>query len=117
MKERKLTCIVCPMGCPLTVTMDDNGAVAKVEGNTCPRGDVYAKQECTDPRRTVTSTVRCADGRPLAVKTDRPIPKDKVMACMAIINRTVATPPIAVGDVLVEDVFGSRLVATENRDR
>ena len=38
MTERKLICVACPRGCPITVTMDDNGEITKVEGNTCPRG-------------------------------------------------------------------------------
>ncbi|MBQ5649116.1 MAG: NAD(FAD)-dependent dehydrogenase, partial [Clostridia bacterium] len=32
--ERKLTCIICPLGCPLTVELAD-GKVVKVTGNTC----------------------------------------------------------------------------------
>ena len=45
-KKIELTCIGCPMGCPLIVTMED-GAVASVTGNTCPRGDAYARKEVT----------------------------------------------------------------------
>ena len=41
-KKIELTCIGCPMGCPLIVTMED-GAVVSVTGNTCPRGDAYAR--------------------------------------------------------------------------
>ena len=37
MEEKKLTCICCPMGCQLQVTLKD-GQVEKVEGNTCKRG-------------------------------------------------------------------------------
>ena len=40
MEERKLTCIGCPMGCPLTVVMNGKEVVG-VTGNTCKRGDVY----------------------------------------------------------------------------
>ena len=112
--ERKLTCIVCPLGCELCVTLED-GKVKAVSGNTCPRGKVYAENECISPMRTVTSTVRCADGSMVAVKTDRAIPKDKMTECMQKINATVASLPIAVGDVIIEDVFGSRVVATQNK--
>ena len=45
---RELTCIGCPMGCPLTVTMEA-GEVISVTGNTCKRGDVYARKEVTNP--------------------------------------------------------------------
>ena len=45
MSERILTCIGCPMGCTLTATVE-NGTVTAVTGNTCPRGDSYARKEC-----------------------------------------------------------------------
>ena len=112
--KRTLTCIVCPVGCTLEAELD-GGKVISVSGNTCPRGKVYAENECISPMRTVTSTVRCADGSMVAVKTDRAIPKDKMTECMQKINATVASLPIAVGDVIIEDVFGSRVVATQNK--
>ena len=112
--ERKLTCIICPLGCSLTVKLEDK-KVLSVEGNTCPRGEKYAHAECTNPQRTVTSTVKCADGGLVSVKTDKPIPKEKMVECMALINKTVAKLPVAIGDVIIEDVFGSRVVATQNR--
>ena len=112
--ERKLTCIVCPLGCQLTVQLNGR-EVVKVEGNTCPRGAEYAKNECTNPQRTVTSTVRCAGGGLVSVKTDRPIPKEKMTECMALINGAVAKRPVSIGDVIVSDVFGSNIVATQNK--
>lgn len=57
MEEKNLICIGCPMGCPLTVKME-NGEVVSVTGNTCKRGDIYARKEVTNPTRIVTSTVR-----------------------------------------------------------
>ena len=36
MEKRELTCIGCPLGCALTVTLE-HGAVVSVAGNTCPR--------------------------------------------------------------------------------
>lgn len=47
-------------GRQLTVTMGENEI--KVEGNTCPRGEAYAKKEVTNPTRIVTSTVRVEGG-------------------------------------------------------
>jgi len=112
--ERTLTCIVCPLGCQIKVELD-GGKVLSVTGNTCPRGKEYAETECISPMRTVTSTVRCADGGLVSVKTDRPIPKGKMADCMAILNATVAKTPLAIGDVILENVFGSNIVATQNR--
>ena len=112
--ERKLTCIVCPLGCTLTVQTEGKQIIG-ITGNTCPRGKVYAENECKNPQRTVTSTVKCTDGSLVAVKTDRTIPKEKVSECMTLINQAVAKLPITIGDVIIEDAFGSRIVATQNK--
>ncbi len=111
--ERELTCIVCPIGCTLKVALDD-GKVIDVKGNTCPRGKVYAETECTAPMRMVTSTVRCTNGEIVPVKTDRPIPKDKVFEAMQMIKSASPVLPITLGDVIIKDVFGSNVVAVKN---
>ncbi|MBE6770430.1 MAG: DUF1667 domain-containing protein [Ruminococcaceae bacterium] len=113
--ERKLTCIICPLGCELTATLE-NGEVVSVSGNTCKRGEIYAKNECTNPQRTITSTVRCEDGGLVAVKTDRTIPKEKIEECMKIINAATAKLPVHIGDVIIKDVFGANIVATANKE-
>lgn len=113
MTERQMTCIICPMGCSLTVQMEGE-RIERISGNTCKRGAAYAEAEVSHPERTVTSTMRCEDGSVLAVKTDRPIPKSRIMDCMRLINAHTATLPVSIGDVLLEDVFGSNVVATEN---
>ncbi len=111
---KELTCIICPIGCSLSAEISGN-AVLSVSGNTCPRGKQYAIEECTNPVRTVTSTVLCDDGTVVSVKTDKPIPKDKMMECMKIINRQIAHLPISVGDIIIKDVFGSNIIATQNK--
>lgn len=110
--KRELTCIICPRGCRLSVEISEE---VSVFGNLCPRGKAYAVTECTDPRRTVTSTVRTSDGGLVSVRTSVPIPKDKVMECMKIINSIVAPIPISIGDTLATDAFGADIVATQNR--
>ncbi|MBE7014788.1 MAG: DUF1667 domain-containing protein [Ruminococcaceae bacterium] len=112
--KRELTCIICPQGCSLLVDFED-GKVLSVTGNTCPRGVKYAESECISPKRTVTSTIRCDNNSVVSVKTDRPIPKDKVFSCMKIINKKIATLPIVKGDVIIENVFGANIVATQNK--
>ena len=112
--ERKLTCIICPLGCELTVLTEDK-KVLDVKGHTCKRGEDYANSECINPQRTVTTTVKCEDGSFVAVKTDRPIPKEKMMECMQKVNSVTAKLPVLIGDVIIEDVFGSRIIATQNR--
>ena len=82
MKRKELICIGCPMGCPIVVEMED-GKVLSVTGNTCPRGESYARKEVTNPTRIVTTTVRVDGGKVpmINVKTEQDIPKDKIFEC------------------------------------
>ena len=104
MKERRLTCIGCPMGCQLTVTMEGN-EVLSVEGNTCPRGDIYARKEVTNPTRIVTSTIAITGGdkERISCKTATDVPKEKMFDVMKEINRTVVMAPKKRGDILIEN--------------
>ena len=113
--KRNLTCIVCPIGCQLSVTLE-NGVVTEVTGNTCPRGKQYAIDECTNPVRTVTTTARTADGGVIPVKTDRPIPKELMFECMKEIDRSVATLPAEIGDIVIENLLGTgaNVIVTAN---
>jgi len=106
MKTRNLTCIVCPKGCPLVVTFDEAGKIADISGYTCKRGIAYATDECTAPKRTVTTTVRCENGEVVAVKTSAAVPKEKVFEVMAAVNSTVAKNGLKIGDVVIENVAG-----------
>lgn len=116
--ERELVCIVCPKGCRLHVS----GEVGQltVTGNSCPRGAEYGVKEVTTPMRTVTSIVQFEGSihHTLPVKTQQPIPKEKIMECMACINRLSVKPPIHMGDVLIEDLLGLgvRVVATRDQE-
>lgn len=113
---RHLTCIVCPKGCDITVTLDENKKFVSAEGYTCKRGLAYAEAECTAPTRTVTTTVCVAGGGVLPVKTNAPIPKELVFEAMKVINTVVAPANAVIGDVLIEDLLGTgvSLVATAN---
>ena len=112
--KKELTCIACPLGCFVTVTLDGDKIIS-VEGNTCPRGKEYAITECTAPVRTLTTTVRCTDGSLLSVKTARPISKDKMMEAMAVISSATATLPVSVGDVIIKGLFGTDVIATQEK--
>lgn len=116
MEIKSLTCIGCPMGCSLTVTMD--GENITVEGNTCPVGEKYAKKEVTNPTRVVTSSVRVngADIARVSVKTACDIPKNKIFDCMKEISEIEMTAPVCIGDVVIENCAGTgvSVIATKN---
>ena len=117
MNTVNLICIGCPLGCPLTVEMEGK-EVKSVSGNTCPRGDAYAKKELTNPTRIVTSTVRVAGGKlaMVSVKTQSDIPKDKIFDCVKALKDVELTAPVKIGDVVVDNVAGTgvNVIATKN---
>ena len=117
MEKRELICIGCPMGCPLTVEM--NGTeVDSVTGNTCPRGDAYARKEVTNPTRIVTSTVKVEGGKVdmVSVKTKEDIPKGKIFECVKALKGITVKAPVHIGDVILKDVAGTGvdIIATKN---
>ena len=116
-KTIELTCIGCPMGCPLTVRME-NGAVVSVTGNTCPRGDAYARKEVTAPTRIVTTTVRVRGGTLAMVscKTRSDIPKGKIFDVVRALKDVEVPAPVTIGQVLVKNVAdtGVDIIATKN---
>ena len=114
--KRFLTCIVCPMGCKIEAEITD-GKIEYIKGNTCPRGAEYAENECINPIRTLTTTVKCSDGGVVSVKTDVPVPKNKIAECMEVINNAEAVLPISVGDVIIKNILGTHadVVATQNK--
>ncbi len=118
MKTVEMTCIVCPIGCDLKVTLDDEGKFVSVKGNRCPKGEIYARDEVTDPKRVLTSSVKVIGGQmPLvSVKTDKTIPKRLIKDAMSIIKSKEVKAPISLGDVIVEDILntGANVVATRS---
>ncbi len=105
--EKVITCINCPMGCRMTVEME-NGEVVKVTGNTCKRGETYARQECTVPMRMVTAVVPVEGSfMPVSVKTRAPIPKAKIAECMKELSKLHLTLPLHEKDVVLANVCGT----------
>ena len=117
MEKRELTCIGCPMGCMLTVTLE-NGEVTEVTGNTCQKGDIYARKEVVNPTRIVTSTIKVTDGEKerISVKTASDIPKDKIFEVMTDIDAASVNAPVSIGDIVIKDVAGTGVdvIATKN---
>lgn len=109
MTKREMVCVSCPMGCAITVELDDNNEVISVTGNTCPRGDKYARQECTHPERMLTSTVKVEGGRlpVVPVKSASPIPKEMLFDAIKEVNKVTLKAPVTFGDVAVKDILGT----------
>ena len=114
---RELICINCPLGCHLTVDDSDLNNII-VKGNTCPRGEVYGKNEILHPKRIVTTFVRVNDGssKVVSVKTKEAVPKETIFDVIKEIKSKEINAPVKIGDVVIENVFntGVDVVATSN---
>ena len=115
MMEKKLTCVSCPIGCGITVRIENN-VVTRIAGNQCPRGETYAQQEAIDPMRVLPTSVRVIGGElPLvSVKTDRPVPKRLILRIMNYVRTLSIEAPVKIGQVVAEHLLGTSasLVAT-----
>lgn len=100
---KTITCIECPRGCTLTVTQEND--LISVSGNFCDKGDIYGKNEVTNPVRIVTGTVRC-NGAMLPVKTDKSVKKSKIFEVMEKLRAVSVLTKVSVGDIIVENVDG-----------
>ena len=104
---KRLTCIECPKGCLLSIEIE-NCRVVKVSGNECPKGEKYAVQEIENPMRILTSAV-LAEGLTLKmvpVRTDKPIPKSRIMEAMDEVKKLRLKDPVKSGSVIVENFLG-----------
>ena len=117
MEKKELIWIGCPMGCALTVETEGN-EVLSVTGNTCPRGESYARKEVTNPTRIVTTTVRMRDSREktVSVKTEADIPKDKIFECVRQLKGVEMKPPVHIGDIVLENAAGTRVNVVATRE-
>ena len=115
-----IRCIVCPTGCSIQAIDDGKGNVT-FEGYTCKRGLEYAEQEYYEPKRILTTTMRVENGfLPLIpVRTDMPIPKDKLKDALKEIANKKVQPPIKMGDILIENVLGldANVIASRNLNK
>lgn len=115
--ESEITCIICPIGCEMTIHHKE-GIITKIEDHQCKKGIGYAKEELFDPKRTLTTSMIVKDGDlPLvSVKSDRPIPKDKIFDVMDTISEIDVQAPVKIGDVLVDNITGlnANIIATKN---
>jgi CxxC motif-containing protein len=113
---KELLCISCPNGCRLSV--EGSGDNISVSGNRCKKGVPFAQTELTNPVRTLTTTVRTAFSEVpvLPVRTSAEIPRGKIPEIMDCINNSVVEKPLAIGDIVIENVLGLgvHIIATSN---
>ena len=96
----KVICIMCPRGCELEVA---KGKKITVTGNACPRGVIYGEREVTSPERMVT-TIKKYNDMTISLKTDKSVPKDKVIQVLKEIKKSKLPKTLSCGDVIIKNV-------------
>ena len=108
-KAKEYTCIGCPIGCPLQL-VHKGSKITEISGNECDRGAKYAKQEFTDPRRELSTTMEIvgARWRRLPVKVTEPVEKGRILEAAREIHQVHVTAPVGIGQVLIKDFLGEK---------
>ena len=118
--KKEIICTVCPMGCHITVEGEGENVIS-ISGNNCKRGEQYATTEFSHPVRILTTTIKTdSEKMPLIpVRSEKPIPKEKIKDCMKAIRECKVSAPVNVYDVLLENVCdtGINIVATGHLEK
>lgn len=116
--EKNIVCTVCPLSCDVVLEIGENNEILSLTGNKCPRGEKYATKEHTAPERTLTTIVKAQGGiHPLLpVRTNKPIPKEKLKDGMLETAKLVVKAPVTMGDVIVDDFLGLGVDLVASRD-
>ncbi len=113
--KKEIICTVCPRGCHMQVE-GEGEKILSVEGNGCKRGLEYGSAEFAHPVRILTTTVKLSgENDLLPVRSNKPLPKEKVMECMEIIRTTAVKAPVKCYDVIIPNICdcGVDIVATK----
>ncbi len=117
MTTKRMICIECPLGCALSVDIE-NCRVVRVSGNKCPKGEGYAASEVEHPARTLTSAVLAKGLRlkMVPVRTDKPIPKDRLKEAMQEIKKIRIEHSMRCGEAVAKNFLGLGVDLITTRD-
>lgn len=118
MKEVRVICIGCPLGCRATLKVSEGGEVLEVTGCRCKEGRSYVVEEFRNPVRVLTATVLTEGSQLplLPVRTSSPIPKEKLREAMKVLAKVRVKPPVRAGEVVLEDLLGTGVDLVATRD-
>ena len=112
----KLTCIICPLGCSIDVQVD-NDKITDISGYGCPRGVTFAETEFYNPQRMLTTIIMLDGGEYpfLPVISEGEVPKEKLKACIHVLQKLKVKAPIKMGDVVQENILdtGINIIAAK----
>ena len=117
MKKLELTCIGCPKGCDIDINYED-GKIISIEGFTCPKGETYAKNEFEHPMRMLAGSmfVKGSNAQTVSCRTEKEIPKEKVLEAARALKTKAVNAPIKIGDILIKNIAntGVNIIATKD---
>lgn len=106
--KKEMICTVCPRGCLLQVE-GEGDTILSVQGNGCKRGLEYGSAEFAHPVRILTTTVKLegVQNDLLPVRSSKPLPKEKMMDCMAVIRAAAVKAPVERYAVIIPNICGT----------
>lgn len=109
-----ITCTVCPIGCNISGKIE-NGEAVCLSGFNCARGSQFAKTEMTNPVRILTTVVKTEKNTLLPVRSDAPIPKEKIKNCMQIISKLIVNSEAKTHEIVLENILstGANIIITK----
>ncbi|GLI51866.1 molybdopterin oxidoreductase [Tepidanaerobacter syntrophicus] len=117
--QKKITCIICPVGCEITVT-GTKDTIEKIEGNQCKRGIKYVTDEYFDPKRILTTTIKIENYKlpVISVRSDKSISKKLIFKCMELIKKTCIKTPVGMKEVVIKNILdtGADIITTKTTE-
>ena len=106
--KKTVICTTCPSGCEMEAVFTDESDLT-VTGNRCPRGKAYCINECFNPKRTFTASVKIEGCKRavMPVRSKEAVPKDKLMECIEEVHKIVLKAPVKSHDVIIENAAGT----------
>ena len=101
--KKNFVCICCPRGCNLTYDSETQ----LIKGNFCIKGKEYGIQEMNMQSRMFTSLIRVSNRKDtmLSVKSNKPVPKEKIFDIVNEISAIKVAAPIEIGQIIVKNIL------------
>ena len=117
--KKEIICTVCPRGCHIQVEGEGDQVLSVAEYG-CKRGLEYASSEYAHPVRILTTTVKMAgiENDLLPVRSNKPVPKEKLFDCMEVIRAAQVKLPVSRYDVIIPNICGTGvdIIATKSQN-
>jgi CxxC motif-containing protein len=109
-EQREFICVTCPVGCSIDAQVEGQDLVG-LRGQACARGEAFVREELTDPRRMLTTTVRVRGGKlPLVpVRSSAPLPQHLLFDVARALRKIELEAPVKEHQVVLKNVLGTQV--------